>query len=70
MYLAGTDYIESISGVGIVTAQQAVVRSKTSLNDERIQCALNLLGHMNKTTSDGYVARAGKLKPYFIINCL
>ena len=63
--LAGCDYSESIPGVGLTTALQAVVRCRIGGNDSRFDRICALFRYMNKNVSDTYLGRIKRAEALF-----
>lgn len=63
--IAGCDYLESIHGVGLIGAQQAVLRNKNSDNDCRLADIVNQFRSMGKTIPNGYLERAERVEALF-----
>jgi len=62
--LAGCDYSESVPGIGLIFAQQAVVRFKDSADDLRLQDIVNHFTKEGKKVAAGYLERIMRVEVY------
>eukprot|EP00605_Chrysophyceae_sp_TOSAG23-4_P000866 GSChrysophyteH1.ASY1.ANO1.957.1 assembled CDS len=63
--LAGCDYLDSIPGVGLATALQAVVRCRDGPCDGRFERVCRLFKQLNKKVPETYLLRARKAESLF-----
>lgn len=64
--LAGCDYCESVPGIGLVFAQQAVVRFKDSPDDQRLHDIVNHFTKAGKNVAPSYLERLLRVEVSFI----
>jgi 5'-3' exonuclease len=62
--LAGCDYCESVPGIGLVFAQQALVRFKDSTDDLRMSDIINHFMSAGKKVPAGYLERCQRVEVY------
>jgi hypothetical protein len=60
--MAGCDYHESIHGIGLISAQQAIIRTKLSSDDSRFADVLQNLKAAKKVIPEGYLERAVRVE--------
>ena len=63
--LAGCDYVDSIPGVGLVTALQAVVRCREGACDTRLDRVVELFRELKKKVPETYLLRAKRAEALF-----
>ncbi len=63
--LAGCDYSESLHGVGLITAVQAMLQCKDNLNNLRLQAVCKYFAAQKKDVTDAYLARVLKSEQQF-----
>jgi 5'-3' exonuclease len=63
--LAGCDYNDSIYGVGLITAMQAILQHKNSPNNQRLRAVCKYFISQNKSVSEAYIKRIMKSEQMF-----
>ena len=64
--IAGTDYLESVHGVGLIAAQQAVIRNRAHPDDQRLQAIVKEFQKMKKNVPEGYLDRLLRVEVRFV----
>ncbi len=63
--LAGCDYVDSVTGVGLVTALQAVVKCRDGPDDERFERVIDLFRSLKKKIPEKYLIQLKKAEALF-----